>query len=252
LGAWDYIARALPLFWRLSEQEMTQAVALARAALELDPSYAQAHSFLARCFPFQAQMGWIDAATGVSLGVRHARVALAMDHTDAPAHLGLGYAHLVARRANEAISEFEVAVELDPNFAWARLWLASAFAFSGDGTRALEEVSIAHRMSPKDPFGPAFRSVEAMANFVLRRYDVSADLNRLAVSQSPGLTSAYRTMTAALALAGRLHEAREALNATLAMQPALSAAWVEESHPLARQEDRRLYVEGLRLAGLPE
>ena len=76
-------------------------------------SHLGSDSFLARCFPFQAQMGWMDVATGGSLGVRHARVALAMDHTDAPAHLGLGYAHLSARRANEAISEFEMAVELD-------------------------------------------------------------------------------------------------------------------------------------------
>jgi tetratricopeptide (TPR) repeat protein len=166
--------------------------------------------------------------------------------------LGLGYAHLIARRADEAIAEFQAAIDMDPNFAWGRVWLASALAFSGKGRDALDELAIAHRMSPKDPFGPGFRSVEAMAHFVLGDYDTSADGNRLAVSQSPGLTSAYRTMTAALGLAGRLDEAREALEKTLQMQPALSSRWVEESHPLARATDRALYIEGLRLAGLPE
>ena len=34
------------------------------------------------------------------------------------------------------------------------------------------------------------------------------------------------------------------------LQPELSADWVEKHHPLVRPEDRAIYIEGLRKAGL--
>jgi hypothetical protein len=43
---------------------------------------------------------------------------------------------------------------------------------------------------------------------------------------------------------------RAALHALKSLNPEITLKWVEEWLPFAREEDRRKYVEGLRMAGL--
>jgi hypothetical protein len=51
---------------------------------------------------------------------------------------------------------------------------------------------------------------------------------------------------------GSLDEARQYLSEALALQPGLSARWLEANHPLAIAEKRAVYIAALREAGLPE
>jgi hypothetical protein len=55
---------------------------------------------------------------------------------------------------------------------------------------------------------------------------------------------------AAAGKAGHAETATAALAEAKRLQPELFADWVEKHHPLVRPEDRAIYIEGRRKAGL--
>ena len=83
-----------------------------------------------------------------------------------------------------------------------------------------------------------------------RRFAEAVEFERRAVELRPdfGIGMAHarrrrRPRGRARAGEGRLAEARR-------LHPSLSAEWVETYHGIVREEDRAMYVEGLRAAGL--
>jgi adenylate cyclase len=70
------------------------------------------------------------------------------------------------------------------------------------------------------------------------------------VQLRPRFVSAWRTLAAAAGLADDIETAAAALVEACTLQPDLSAEWIEESYALVRREDRALYIQGLRKAGL--
>ena len=69
-------------------------------------------------------------------------------------------------------------------------------------------------------------------------------------SASPHFGTAWRTLAAAAGLAGHFDVAAEALVQVKRLQPSVSLEWIEKFHPIVRSEDRAMYMEGLRQAGL--
>jgi adenylate cyclase len=51
-------------------------------------------------------------------------------------------------------------------------------------------------------------------------------------------------------MAGDLDVARHALSVAKRLHPSLSVEWIEEYHPIVRENDRATYIAGLRAAGL--
>ena len=82
------------------------------------------------------------------------------------------------------------------------------------------------------------------------RFAEAADFQRRCVAQRPHFGSAWRTLAAAAGLSGESEAAVHALAEAKRLQPALSIEWVEKYHPIVREADRAIYIEGLRKAGL--
>ncbi len=66
-------------------------------------------------------------------------------------HANLGTALATAGRLNEALPEFQRAIELDPSFTYARAQLAAALLALGRPTEAEPQLREALRQPPKDP-----------------------------------------------------------------------------------------------------
>jgi hypothetical protein len=75
----------------------------------------------------------------------------------------------------------------------------------------------------------------------------------MALREWPDFQTALRIAAASNALAGRLEEARNALERLQKLDPALRISNLEdELGPYDRPQDIALYLEGLRAAGLPD
>src|SRR5471030_2663468 len=95
-----------------------------------------------------------------------------------------------------------------------------------------------------------YLSALGLCHFIAGRYPEAARLQREAVTARPHFVSAWRTLASASALAGDLDAAAVALGEASKLQPSLSAAWIEQHHPIVHEHHRAIYLEGLRKAGL--
>ena len=254
LDAWECVVRALALMNSRTKPDATAARALLQRAVMLDPGYAQAHSLLSFVMALSVQLGWEPRDPTLHNAAAAARQALLMDFEEPWAHAAAGFALVLSRRAEDAVAEYQKALSLNPNFAFVHTMLGAAFCYLGRSDEAMAQIEHAERLSPRDllsrgNFG-ANNVIRAAAAMVGGNYREGIRFARQAVNESPGSTPAHRQLVINCALAGEMEEAKTALHALKSLNPDITLRWVEEWLPFAREEDRRKYVEGLRMAGL--
>jgi pentatricopeptide repeat protein len=153
------------------------------------------------------------------------------------------------RRTDESTSEFQRALELNPNFAAAHGYLGWALAFDGQSESAIAHLEEAIRLSPHDPQNSIFNTGLAIAHYLAGRYVEAVAACRKAFQQRSGLARGARMYIASLAQAGRLEEARTALARMKESHPGISIAWIEQNVPYTPGPMTK-FLEGMRKAGL--
>lgn len=251
LGAWDMVMQANSLFWRLSKADGDAAIATLRQAVERYPEYGPAHSMLAFMLLVSGRLAY--TLDELEKHVREAKTLAAraalLDDGDPWAHLALGFVAYTMRTTDEAVDEFQRALDLNPNFAVAHGYLGLASALAGRSEEAIAHAEQAIRMSPHDPQNAVFNIAIAAAHYLAGRYTEAVAFGRKATQQRPGLSGAHRIYVASLAQAGQIDEARAALQELKKLQPGISLSWIEQYVPYTVGPMAK-FLEGMRKAGL--
>jgi TolB-like protein/cytochrome c-type biogenesis protein CcmH/NrfG len=250
LDAWDLVMRALSHYWRVTRQDNTVAQALLEKAIAIDPNYGQALSVLATSHMFGVHLGWANVAAAAPIAERAALAAIQADSEDPWAHNALGSVYFSTRRLDASLAEFELALQLNPNFSLAQGYYGLALSYSGRWQDSYEAAQRAIRQSPRDPSLAIYYGVAAYAQFVGRNYQQAIALSREATRQRGNLTGAYRVLTVAAGMAGQTEVATSALQELRRSQPNISLAWIADQLPWKLDSDREHYLEGFRRAGL--
>jgi tetratricopeptide (TPR) repeat protein len=242
--------RALSHYWRVTRQDNVVAQALLEKATAIDPNYGQALGLLATSHTFCAHMGWADVATSMPIAERSALAAIRADSEDPWAHLALGSVYLFARRFDDSLAEFELALRLNPNFSLAQGYHGLALSYCSRWQEAVEAAGRALRLSPRDPYAAIYNGIAAYAQFIGRNYDEAMRYSREALRQRGDFVGAHRVLTAAAAMAGQAEVATAALRELRRAQPNISLAWLASQMPIAHDDEREHYLEAFRRAGL--
>jgi TolB-like protein len=250
LDAWDLVMRALSHYWRVTRQDNVVAQALLEKATVIDPHYGQALGVLATSHTFSAHMGWEDMATAAPIAERAAAAAILADSEDPWAHLALGCVYLFARRFDDSLAEFELALRLNPNFSLAQGYYGLALAYCGRWQEAASAAQRALLLSPRDPLSAVYCGIASYAQFVGRNYDEAMRLAREGIRQRADFVGAHRVLTAAAGMAGQINVARAALQELRRAQPNISLGWIAKEMPIKQDAEREHYLEGFRRAGL--
>jgi TolB-like protein/class 3 adenylate cyclase/Tfp pilus assembly protein PilF len=254
LDAYDCVLRALSLIYSLDAQQFTEAGELLRQAVVLDPSYAQAHAYLAWWLNLKRGEGLsTDLAGDAEKAIASAMRAIELDSEDAFCLAVAGHIQgFLNQSLDAAVDLFDRALQLNENSAFAWGIGASTYCFLGRPDEAFERLRNAWRLSPFDPLNFWFCTVAGLAEFVAGRYDQAIGRLRKAHRLNPRFSACNRTLTASLALAGDLAGARAAAKQVLAIQPGFRVSVFASWYPLRRPGDLERFTKGLRLAGLPE
>jgi len=250
LDAWDLVMRALSHHWRVTRVDSAAARDLLERAIAIDPDYGQALSLIATNQMFGVHLGWSDIASAAPMAERAALAAIAADSEDAWAHTALGSVYFSTRRLDNSLAEFELALQLNPNFSLAQGYYALALCYGGRWQDAYAAAQRAIRQSPRDPSLAIYYGVAAYAQFVGENYSQAIMLAREATRHRGDLTGAYRVLTVAAGMAGQIDVAEAALGELRRSQPNISLAWIENQLPWKLDADREHYLEGFRRAGL--
>jgi adenylate cyclase len=249
LDAWELVARATSIFSRMTRADSGAAIILYREAVEQHKAYAPAHSMLAFALLMSGFIGWTSRTANLKEAADLAVRATELDGGDPWAHLALGQLATMRRQTDVAVQGFQRALELNPNFASAHGYLGYALALDGQSEQALEHLTQALSLSPHDPQNIVFMIGVGQAHYQAKRYDDAIKHTQNALQQRPEHFGALRQLSASLAQAGRLEDARATLERLKQLQTDVSVAWVNENLPLGADAIKH-YVDGLCKAGL--
>jgi tetratricopeptide (TPR) repeat protein len=144
-----------------------------------------------------AHMGWADMATVVPIAEHAARAAILADSEDPWAHYALASVYLFTRRFDDSLAEFEVALQLNPNFSLAQGYYGLALSYCGRWEEGDLAAGRALRLSPRDPFSAIYSGIAAYAQFVGCNYDAAMHLSREGIRERGDFVGAHRVLRSA-------------------------------------------------------
>ena len=246
-------ASTFALFWRsLSIEKLYETRRLLESSLSIDSDYARALATLSNTYVIT----WTQpldkdflAPTALERAHHFARKAVQADANLPQAHAQLGW--VLSRRAEHdlAVSEFQKAVDLNPNFTDHRF--GAALVYAGEPRKALEVIASHMRLDPfYAPMAPAFLG---LANYMLKRYAEAVIPLRECIARAPNFRPAHVWLAASYARLGQMREARAEAAEVLRIEPTYTINGTSKRiMRFKNAKDGAHIFSGLRKAGLPE
>ena len=216
IGAYELYLKGRALLYQRG-LSIPKAIDCFTQAVSLDPAYAQAWAGLADGYTTSGYSGFKPAIEVMPLALDAARRALELDENVAEAHNALACPTLLyERNYNLARSEFERAIELNPNYPQARAWYGLFYLQWVEGSD-LESRAELLRMLQIDP-------LSGYANVIFSFFCASSDRpseavehGRRGVELDPNSYLAQWSLGVALECVGQYEEAAVVTERAIAM-----------------------------------
>ena len=242
----------------MSEGGVRQALELFDRALGLDPDNVDAMIGKSWCLAIIVISQW-SGSVNEDLRVASDLIdrALMRRPSSALAHVVKGEV-LRFGRPEAAIAEYDAALEFDPNYPPAHFYKGSALILTGRPREALTPLHTALRVSPKDPLAAGMRFTLCHAYLHLREYTDALDECRRSINLNKQYWYAYPDLIVAYEAMGKPLQAKQALADLYQLRPEFTVERYQQlgfkfsSNPRFREELVKIFVEGMRRAGVRE
>jgi tetratricopeptide (TPR) repeat protein len=227
-------------------------------ALAADPDNVDALVQSARAYVVEGALSFVtDPIAAFAAAEAKLTKALSSVPDHALAHMWLGYVDIVTKRAVEGIAECEHALALDRNLAHAHSVIGAGKIYIGRAEETETHVAEALRLSPRDTLAYIWMGTAGSANLHLGSWGQATEWYRRSIEANRNYPHSHFVLGTALAQLGRLGEARSAVKAGLALDPAFAisrarAAWTAMSDDPTYLAQLEPLFEGMRKAGVPE
>ena len=254
MDAYDYVLQAIDLLYRMDYKAFSGARGLLQLATAHDPDYAPAYAYAAQWHTFRVGQGWSHnpEADGEEAS-RLAASAIERDKYDAVALAICGHARSFLLRDYAAGRGFlDKALEAGPSYALAWTLSSCTFSYTGEGAMAISHAEHSLRLSPLDPLRFFYLCNLAIAHYANGSYDEAVSFARKAAGQKGVFRANLRTLAASLIAIDLTEEARAVAMALMEVHPEFRLSAYAKRCPWQDLHIRRLFIERLRLAGLPD
>jgi TolB-like protein/Tfp pilus assembly protein PilF len=244
LEAYDLFVRGRVLVNQSAESNRA-ARALLEKSIELDPSFADAHAWLA----MNHLGGWVywgEADAHRSLALAAAERAVSLDPGNAGAHAILGEVLIYLGKPDAGAAELTKALEISPNHADAWVILGEVKTYEGSAVEAIDHTRRAFSLNPHPP-GWYYWYLGFIEYAAGQYEDAVKTLGREGIP-----SGSQRILAASLAQLGRLEEAKAEATRFLAAHPGFSIKQWANTQPFQRPTDRQHFIDGYLKAGLPQ
>ncbi|MGO8918182.1 MAG: tetratricopeptide repeat protein [Stellaceae bacterium] len=222
----DMHGRALLQQYPITKDNNNAARGWFEQALKTNPNDADALAGEADTFFVEVDSGWTDPGTDYDakmLGWVDRAIALAPDNLWAY-YVKSNY--LFRSHPTEALGAANAGLAINPNSALLYAGRSNAETFLGRFEEAKSDAQQAMRLSPRDPRIGFWHFLLGVAEFGQGHYDASIDEYRKALDAGFRHYFTYLRLAAALALEGKMEEAKTALAEARRLNPNLTVKWV--------------------------
>ena len=231
--AYEHYLRGRYHVWRRDTAEgFEKARAHFQRAIDLDDSYAHAHSGLADTYTMLGSAGFLPMREAYPLARAAALKAIALDGALAEGHTSLAF--ILADYDwdwDTADRHFRTAIELNPNYEIAVRTYSAYLALWGRDKEALE---FAERARGLDPVSPIVRQNLGLTHYFARRYDDAIVQFREALDLDPDFGQAHLMLGRTYVAKGLPHRAVEELERAKGLMGARPDVTTPMAYVLAR------------------
>ena len=245
LDAWDLVLRAMPWIRMRTEEGSAKARELFSRAISIRPDYSDAYAGLAMSHHTDILIGVAkDRTAAAKLAMEAAKKAVECDEASSWAHHELSTAYQWLDRVEDALAEARIAVDLNPNDAYALHALGNKSDLAGDpdGIALMEK---AQKLNPEDASRYTHLTFLARAYINAGNYEDAAERARQSIRRQPDYAPAHFILAIALQF---LDQHGEAV-AALARCDEISPGFVESRRnwqPYVDPSSNNRIYEGLR------
>jgi adenylate cyclase len=254
LQAWDAYHLGIYHFFKFTGDDNLEAQNLLKHSQELDPDFGEAYAWWAYAVVL-GMVYWDTKPTQELMDQALAACdkALSLDSQNASFHALKARIQVARCEYNSALTENEMAIELNPSFAAAHCGLGDSLAYEGNYESAMDCFDRAIALSPNDPQLWAFYSYAAQALLFQKDFVKALQYTERAsaIPNCQYWTTAH--MAVALAYLNREQEAKRTVKKLLQQNPHFSITFARAKlFYLKMPEQIELYLNGLKMAGVPE
>lgn len=247
LEAYDYVLRARPALQQPDRGNIVQARSLLRRAIEADPGYAAAYSSLAETYFIATSMGWAESPSEVLARAEEmANTALSLDDADVRARVVLGRVHIFYQRYDQARTELDRAIAINPSDAGGIAGRGNILLWSGQTDAAIAALELAHRINPE--LNPSDRFSLSLAYYLKGNYVLAIEQAELILRKASEANFARAVLAAAHAQRGHSEDAGRVVTVIRRLDPTFDPN--EFGTKFLRAGDLDHLRDGLRKAGL--
>jgi adenylate cyclase len=258
LEAWSLAVKAHGLFETYAREDNAKARELFKKAVELDPNYAYAWSYLGWTY-------WIDGVyysanydrkKSFESAVEMVEKALTVDDKSSDAHALLSAIFLSQQKYDEAVDSGKKTIDLDPNSSENHAIVAITMQNLGRFEEAIALLKQAMRL---DPYYPDWYRYRLGACYrMVGRYEESAKALEEMVrrDQESGATVSwdrnYLYLATTYSMMGRLEEARDLVSKALEFNPKMTTELWRKRFQYKDPKYTDRIIDALRNVGLPD
>jgi adenylate cyclase len=213
-----------------------------------------AEAWAAHWHLFYGGQGWAKDFDKINERAQHhALRAITLDPENAEA-LGI-YAHCCSRIAGDfdrALAFFDRALRLNPSLAFNWALSAPTYCYIGEPDIALQRLKRYRELASPDLYFSWFETLYTIAYTFKGDYERAVLVGRRAVKANSDLVNGYKPLIASLGHLGERDEAQAYVRRLLSLEPNFTIERFGQTYPIKKPSDRDRYMEGLRLAGVPE
>jgi adenylate cyclase len=250
VDAYDLFLRGRTEVHRFTVTANAEAKRNFETAIELDPNFAAACTYLSLAHMLDWVNLWEGHGKDLDLALEIAQKAVALDDALGMAHARLGWIHNFRGEHDKAIASFERAIALDPNDSEACSYFAEVLNYYGDPERAIALTEKAVRFNPLLP--PHLTCHLGHSYFLLRRYDDAVAMIRNTIDRVPSFVVAHVFLAVVYSEIDRMQEAAAEIETVLKLVPGYTLPLVDERFPHRLTEAQNRFLGGLLKAGLPD
>jgi len=212
LEAYDDVLRGLTYSWSDNKENDAKAVQLYEKAIELDPKYTDAYVLLSASDFYGWDWQWSEDPHALERSLEFAQRALALDDSNAFAHVILGRLLAEQQQFDAAIAETDRGIALAPNYAFNNFCLASGNDWAADtlnrSGKPAEALEVAEKGMRSDPRNRDLHLMEiGLAYYNLGRSLEAVPVLKRFVKSYPGFVQARYILAAAYVESGMMQQA---------------------------------------------
>jgi adenylate cyclase len=217
------------MFQGWSENAVTEAGALLRRAIALDPDCGAPHAYLALLLSLGRMIKLVEdpqAAHDESLAAAERALELDSNSSEVLGYAGCALSDL--GYAQRGIPIINKAIELDPSNAQALAALGAAQVVSGELEAGIAELSKAIKISPRDPGLALWATILSIGCGYSSQSQEASRWAELALKSDARFFPGMIALAWSHTVEGRLEEAQTALNNAKQQYPRLDSQYITD------------------------